>query len=34
MPVASNTAFDIDEGTTAVVGSPAPHGFSGTVKVG
>ena len=27
-PVASKIAFEIAEGTTAAVGSPAPHGFS------
>src|SRR5271165_5102693 len=27
-PVASKTAFEIDEETIALVGSPAPHGFS------
>src|SRR6266849_3793964 len=27
-PTASNTAFAIAEGTTAVAGSPTPHGFS------
>ena len=25
-PVASNTAFEIADGTTAAAGSPAPHG--------
>src|SRR4051794_29582330 len=27
-PIASNTAFEIADGTTAAAGSPAPHGFS------
>ena len=27
-PIASNTAFEIAEGTTAAAGSPAPHGRS------
>ena len=28
VPVASNTAFEIADGTTAALGSPAPQGFS------
>jgi hypothetical protein len=27
-PIASNTAFEIADGTTAPAGSPAPHGRS------